>query len=107
MYFSRFRKYSSGRSQYGRGFVLHFKLFSRHVSLIFGIKKTRTILGFNNIKLDNHQGRYKMHTYYLYAFFWIIVFSIRTTHKTDENLFQSIIQRKKNLIQRKKKLHHQ
>ena len=94
MYFSRFKKYSPGRSQFGRGFVFNFK----GVSIIFGIKKMRTTLGFYSFKSNNHYGRYKRYVCSLYTLFCITTLEIRISHKTDENLFQNLLHKKKKLI---------
>jgi len=94
MYFSRFKKYSPGRSQFGRGFVFNFK----GVSIIFGIKKMRTTLGFYSFKSNNHYGRYKRYIFCIYTLFFITTLEIRLSHKTDENLFQNLLHKKKKML---------
>jgi len=80
--------------QFGNGFVFNFG----GVSTIFGIKKRRTIIGFYNFKSSNHYGRYKRYVYGLYALFYIIILEIRISNKTDENLFQNLLHKKKKLL---------
>lgn len=94
MYFSRFRKYSPGREQYGRGFVLYFK----NISIILGFKKTRTILGFNKLTIHNHYGRYKRYIFNICMFFLNIILEIRITNKTELNLFKNLLRKKKKLL---------
>jgi hypothetical protein len=94
MYFSKFKKHSPGRTQFGRGFVINFK----RVSTIFGIKKKRTTLGFYNFKSNSHYGRYKRYIFRLRALFFIITLEIRISNKTDENLFQNLLRKKKKFL---------
>ena len=94
MYFSRFKKHSPGRSQFGRGFVINFK----GVSIIFGIKKMRTTLGYYKHKSKNHCGRYKRYIFKLYALFYITTLEVRSSNKTDENLFQNLLIKKRKLL---------
>ena len=98
MYFSKFKKNSPGKKLYGRGFVCLFDFFSRDISLIFGIKKIRTTLGYNYTKSNRHYDRYKIYVFCIYTLFLIITLEIRISHKTDKNLFQNLLHRKKKLL---------